>query len=232
MTPIKLAAYRRLATELLAFACDGPKGRDEHDAVYREITEGRDGPSPQQMAKYSSCADLAHWLYYRLGFREDWINREECHGWVVGANLNRWCPVPIGPNRFARKPEAIDFNPMAGDVIVINNAYGGHVLCVQYAEIPNDTPSPEQPMPMLDLWTAEYGQPGGMQKAHSVWPDGRGGLLLGKPHTSKGGNSIISHVRLDVALLGCEAWLEAVDVEVLRGYQADEVLVELKEALK
>jgi hypothetical protein len=183
------------------------------------------------MARYSSCADLAHWLWFRLGFREDFINRHEAHGWVVGANLNRWCPVPIGPNRFACKPAAGEFDPEPGDVLVISNSFGGHVMCVQHAEVPEDIGSREVPIPMLDIWTAEYGQPGGAQRTHSIWPDGRGGILLGKPHTAVGAHPVISHVRLENALLGCGAHLEAPDCDVLAGWQAAERIAALKAQL-
>lgn len=60
---------RQHAADLCEYAVNGAIGRVYDDPVYVSITGGRD-PGP----KYSSCGDLAHWMLYRLGCRESWVN--------------------------------------------------------------------------------------------------------------------------------------------------------------
>ena len=138
-------ASQKLAVALLEWACRGSLGVSEQDDRYRLVTEGRD-----HGAKYSSCGDLAHWLYYRLGVRQPWVNRAEHKGWRVGLNVSNLCWSP--PNAQARPSTSADFFE-PGDVIVVWNLPQGtdsHVLCV----IEHDRAKGV-------LLTAEYGQPGG-----------------------------------------------------------------------
>lgn len=138
-------AYQKLAVALLEWACRGSTGVSEQDARYRMVTEGRD-----HGASYSSCGDLAHWLYYRLGVRQPWVNRAEHHGWKVGMNVSTLCWNP--PNEQAKPSSSVDFFE-PGDVIVIWNLPHGtdsHVVCVIDHDRSKGT-----------LLTAEYGQPGG-----------------------------------------------------------------------
>jgi hypothetical protein len=172
---MKSLAYRRAyAAFFLDYACAGERGRDELDPVYRWITEGRDGPSALQRAKYSSCGDLGHALIRALGVDPalPWLNREDetpaPGDWKSGVNLNWLCPPPIGKCAVA-KPK-IDLPWLgAGDVIVVNNRFGGHVMCVTRFE------------PGL-IRTGEYGQPGGALRAHTLAP-----AFL---------NSVMSHISL------------------------------------
>lgn len=135
MTPEKIHEYRKRAVEWLEYACKGnpPKNSPRH----LEIKEGRDG------AKYSSCADLAHWLWFRLGLRLPWINRDEHLGWVDQVNISR-----IVSHSAVYQGERLE----GGDVIVIANVwpagYDAHVVCVV------DQPSANV------LCTAESGLPG------------------------------------------------------------------------
>src|SRR6186713_653784 len=85
-TDKQLPVLRTIATHLLDYAVCGDRGRNESDKVYDSITEHRD--RGVMRAKYSSCGDLGHWLVYRLGCRETWVNRAENGGWRVGLNVN------------------------------------------------------------------------------------------------------------------------------------------------
>lgn len=67
-----------------------------NNPVYKAVTEGRD-PGPG----YSSCADLAHWMLFRMGVRSKWINRAEHLGWKSGLNVSMLafsCPVARAPH--------------------------------------------------------------------------------------------------------------------------------------
>lgn len=104
--------YREAARLWCEFACADGAGRCANDPVYRWIVEGRDkGPS------YSSCADLAHWLLYRLGVRSVFVNRTEHNGYVPVVNVARLCARPIGTSPVARRLVAGEA-PLTGDVII------------------------------------------------------------------------------------------------------------------
>ncbi len=145
---------QRMAAELLNWATLDGEGVDELHPRYVTVTEGRDGPGAVQRAKYSSCADLAHWLLRCIGVRCDWLNRADDNdgrNWKSGVNLNWLCPPPIGPCSVASS-RLID-DPEPGDIFVENNVHGGHVfVAIRYDAI-NDI-----------LTSAEYGQPGGKVK--------------------------------------------------------------------
>lgn len=140
-----LLEYTALAVELVEYACGYGKGRPESDPVYQAVTEGRDRGAAQK--GYSSCGDLAHWLYFRLGVRSKWLNRVEHLGWKTGANVSRlaWeaphVTDPATSERFG-----------AGDVGIIWSKPTGtdaHVLVVLEDQQPRA------------LFVGEYGQPGG-----------------------------------------------------------------------
>lgn len=149
-----LSAYQDLALEYLDLATNGDTGRPESDPLYKLITERRDWG-----AGYSSCGDLVHWLLYRLGVRESWINRSEHMGWQSGANISRlaWkcleCRPPLNDEVF---------NP--GDILIIWNKIDGtdaHALVVRAHD-------------QSHVYSADYGQPGGARRKR---PLGVGGLL-------------------------------------------------------
>lgn len=182
LTPSDLPSAQTIAVALLLAAVNDEHGRDESDPFYKIVTENRDGPGAKLAAKYSSCADLAHWLFRCLGVRADWLNRnddEDAQRWRVGVNLNWLCPKPIGKCPIARAKLVGD--PSPGDVFVENNAYGGHVFCaVDY-------------LPARDtLISAEYGQPGGKLKTRTGF----------KPAFNK---RPYSHIKLSEVLGLCSA---------------------------
>jgi hypothetical protein len=127
---LTLDVWRAAAVALCEYACGREAGRSKDDAVYLEVTEKRDGPGPDQRRRYSSCGDLAHWLYKRLGVREEWLNRadDDAFGpWRPGANISRlWggaCPFDQVP------PDDPEWLPQAGDVVLIwNTGVDAHVM--------------------------------------------------------------------------------------------------------
>jgi hypothetical protein len=159
LTPSDLARAQAIAQALLLQAVNDEHGRDEGDSFYKIVTENRDGPSPLMRAKYSSCADLAHWLLRSLGVRADWLNRNDdgdAQPWRSGVNLNWLCARPIGKCPLATRK--LGGEPAPGDVFVENNVYGGHVFCAVDYVAKTDT-----------LISAEYGQPGGKLKTRSLF---------------------------------------------------------------
>jgi hypothetical protein len=127
---LTLDVWRSAAVALCEYACGYEAGRSKDDEVYREVTEHRDGPGPEQRRRYSSCGDLAHWLYKRLGIREEWMNRTDDGAfgpWKPGANVSRlWgggCPIDRAP------PNDPDWMPEPGDVVLIwNTGVDAHVM--------------------------------------------------------------------------------------------------------
>jgi hypothetical protein len=139
----ELHRLRLLAVRWCEYACNGSKGRPEHgDPVYDWVTEWRDGGD-----WYSSCADLAHWVLYRIGVRSSWINRQEHNGFVVGAGVSRLCwKAP------AFSPSGSE-SLLAGDIVVTwakPDTSDAHVSVVI-----------EHEREAGRLLSADYGQPGG-----------------------------------------------------------------------
>ena len=148
LSPAEILERRKLAAELLEWACY-PGAESEDDPRYQQVVEGRDSGAAQK--RYSSCADLAHWLLFRLGARFVWINRDELDGWRMGANVSRL----VRPGRKTPpKPAELD----AGDTLIIANDWpsgrDSHVVCVR-------GPATRRPDGVWVVPTAEYGQPGG-----------------------------------------------------------------------
>lgn len=135
MTQEKLHEYRKRAVGWLEYACAGNPGLDS--PRHLEVKEHRKGKG------YSSCGDLAHWLWYRLGVRLDFLNRAEHQGWTCGANVSR-----IVSQAVPYTGEKLE----GGDVIVVANDWprgrDAHVICII------DQPTAGE------LWTAESGLPG------------------------------------------------------------------------
>lgn len=193
-----LAAYRTAASALLTDAAGpAPGGRLTTDPKYRSVVEGRIAP------KYSSCGDLAHWLFYRLGVRAPWINRAEFkapagHGWRVGWNLAFLTAGPDNAAAYAARKLTAVPKLDAGDVFLISNVYGGHAICVTAGE--------DQPDGSRLIHTAEYGQPGGLPKTHILTLHAATGLVF------CGGNQVTHIVPLAAALA-----LPGLDAPDLRG---------------
>jgi hypothetical protein len=145
--------YHAMAADFCEYACNGMVGRGELDPVYQAVTEGRDIGAMQK--SYSSCGDLAHSLYYRLGVRLPWVNRAEHGGHRASQTennvtlLQRFKPRLINPKSETR------YAP--GDVgIIWNTGYDAHVFVILEDRQPKE------------LLVAEYGQPGGHIKERPV----------------------------------------------------------------
>lgn len=144
---VDLLRRQKLSALLLEWACTNAESI--HSDRYRVITEGRryDLCTPPS----SSCADLAHWLLYRLGVRLPWINRKEHLGWRAQVNVSRLATH----SGHVRLDEPLD----AGDIAIVCNhplGFDAHVICI-VADHGNGWYS-----------TAEYGQPGGELKSRQV----------------------------------------------------------------
>jgi hypothetical protein len=142
---------REFPLRYLDYATNGALGRPETDPVYKAVTENRDTPGawPWQPGYYSSCGDLAHWMYEMLGVRFEWVNRKSLGHYKVGMNVSR-----LAYNAFSRDPEPDElYNP--GDVLIVwqrKDTTDAHVICV------NDHSDPQ------NIITNEYGQPGGAMR--------------------------------------------------------------------
>jgi hypothetical protein len=89
--PIEL--WRAGIVALADWAAGGIVGRSKIDPVYVEVTENEHG-CPR--ARYSSCADLVHWLAKRLGIQRPWVNRtddEFGENWRFAVNVSRIAAV-------------------------------------------------------------------------------------------------------------------------------------------
>lgn len=174
-----------LVPALLDYACGDGKGRPHlGDPVYDAVVEGRQRQTEQLRAAwekrdpatrgpkpfYSSCGDLAHWLLYRLGVREPWLNRAEHRGWRPARNVTLLvCRAQYGTNALAEVATANDrYAP--GDILVVNTATPAttHVVVVR------EHPDPDT------LVVGEYGQPGGHIAAKTVTRPGKPRAALGK----------------------------------------------------
>jgi hypothetical protein len=157
-----LADYELFSDVLLMYAC-GFEGRNENDPVYQRVTEGRDVGAMQR--KYSSCADLAHWLHFRLGLRTSWINRAEHKGWKSGVNVSKLAFSAVAKTW---KKDVQDLH--RGDVGVIwslPDSTDAHVFVFH---------KPAGEVNSVPVWlTAEYGQPGGAPKSRTVTYQGKVG---------------------------------------------------------
>lgn len=120
------------------WACGWPEATrvTTDDPRYRIVTENR-GRGYLASAHGSSCGDLPHFGYEKIGIRLPWVNREAklANRWRGSwLNINRLVHPPIGAC-----PEAVPWPPDApvdgGDVVIISNRWkdGGsdaHAVCV------------------------------------------------------------------------------------------------------
>lgn len=146
---VDIDEYRALVRLLVPYAC-GAEGRAETDPIYQDVTEGRDTGAYRAM--YSSCGDLAHWLFCRLGLTSPWVNRAELGHYRTGMNVSNiaYHPKALTP--------AVDAAYATGDVLVIwsrPDTTDSHVIVVLDHQPPY-------------LYTGEYGQPGGALKTRQV----------------------------------------------------------------
>jgi hypothetical protein len=156
-----------LVRKLLDWACAGGQ-YDEFHPNYVSVTEGRDR-GQGNVGDISSCGELAHWLLYRLGARQDWINRREHRGWIRGVNVSALCYS--APNRVRKTPvpsRAFE----VGDIIVSwadPKTKDAHVMVVYEFEL----------FP-LRLIVAEYGAPGGQIAPKNISVRGDQYILQGR----------------------------------------------------
>jgi hypothetical protein len=132
---------RANALALASYATDGANGRGirwdngvpTEDGIHHEVTEGRRlefeiafhrgdawAVALAKTGGFSTCGELPHWLLYRLGCREPWINRAAFTGWRGGKNITlldvSGCTVRPSAGSAAR--------PKPGDVIMLRGAPG------------------------------------------------------------------------------------------------------------
>lgn len=151
----ELSVWQDAAVALCEYACGVPAGIGKDTAPYPEVTEGRDTGASR--ARYSSCADLAHWLLERLGVREKWINRASLHQFRDELNvyeIGLGCPIAHAAPVDSDWP-----GPGAGDICEIWNGIKGQDAHVFVCLGPGDNDG--------HLRTANYGE-GGMSAA--AWP--------------------------------------------------------------
>ena len=177
-----LDVWQRGAVALDEWACGYDQGRSKDDPVYlRDVCEGRDFGAAR--ARYSSCGDRFHWRQFRLGVREDWVNRAQHKGWKVGQNISKIASIPWAAGYGKPLPEFLDLLP--GDELLIwNNPKGtdAHSLSITQVSLLDVTTNPGGG---VKLTTANYGA-GGMSPAASpgarigssqlVYKRGAGGL--------------------------------------------------------
>jgi hypothetical protein len=192
--------------ELLIHAVNGATGRPHvGDPVYREVTEGRQdqeiaarkrwekadpakrGPRP---VRYSSCGDLPHWLYWQLGVRLPWVNRETNGQWRVGQNLTL---LTWPGNRLARKVtgdvKLDDLRELTtGDVLYTIGSYA-HVRCVVDYDPATAT-----------MTTAEYGMPGGKLKTRKLVERKDGIRVVDPADPGDEGSGLLGWLRLEAVL--------------------------------
>jgi hypothetical protein len=140
---------REAAVILAKYAVQDENGKNRNvdDPIHDWVTEGRRKKNEIRKKKgspevnYSSCGDLAHWLLYRLGNREKFLNRNEAFGcWKIGVNLSRlyWS------NYFIKFKKDQKEEPEIGDIIYLNKPDHVEILLEKKE----------------DVWiVAAYGQP-------------------------------------------------------------------------
>lgn len=137
MTTFDETALRKLANDWGWRWCNGSSGRSERDPIYlNELTEGRDQGASQ--AGYSSCADVIHGIWYRLGIRAPWINRKEFTGWRSGLNVSLLAFTATawlhgGSNGLYAAPPKPEAQFGAGDCLIVwphTNGNNAHVMMV------------------------------------------------------------------------------------------------------
>jgi len=156
---------RSVAVKLALYAVNDDKGRDVGDPVHEEVTEGRtkewevakrQGLSWALKMIYSSCGDLAAWLLWRLGCRDDNLmnrtNDDGIRNWIPGRNTT----AITGSKLFIRGTTRSAYQPQPGDILFTMNA-GGHIAIVLDWD----------PVRKL-VTTADYGQPYGRKRVREL----------------------------------------------------------------
>jgi len=97
--------------------------------LYVAVTEGRDGPGPEERKIYSSCGDQLHAILERLGVREPFLNRRSLGQYRQGENISLLqhphCPFASVP------PSYPSYRPPAGSLCLIwTTGFDAHALVV------------------------------------------------------------------------------------------------------
>ena len=117
---ISAGLWREGCASLAEYACGFGAGRSKDDPIYAQVTEGRDVGAMR--ARYSSCGDLGHWLLWRLGAREAWLNRSALGQYRIGQNISLLAAQGRAPT-----PEWI---PARGEIVLVwNNPQGADAHC-------------------------------------------------------------------------------------------------------
>jgi hypothetical protein len=169
------AILRETALALAAYATAQGAGRDAGDTVFERITEGRLSGNMARRKKgspevpYSCCGDLAHWMLFALGCRDErLVNRDTDGGetpWAMGANITR-----LGGSGLVQKAGP-GLRPKPGDILFLDQ-HGGHV-CVLRSWDEGDLIIE----PYGTVMTEDYGQPMGRRRTRKL-TSVRGALFL------------------------------------------------------
>jgi hypothetical protein len=196
--------YPKAVLALTEYACGGELGRSYlGDPVYQAVTEMRQeqtekirqrqllqGVPREKLAFYSSCADLVHWLYFRLGVRLGWINRDEMRastnqGWRVELNISLLSQPRMNSCVEMAKP-GDQYAP--GDCLHIGlpGTNQDHVMIVRSHDPKTGA-----------VEVAEYGQPGGAIHTHQ--------LVTKSGRVYMGQRQLLTVLRLQNVLLKADA---------------------------
>ncbi len=112
-----IEAIRHAAVAIAIYACDGFAGRVVGDKVFEYVTEKRQSQNIRarkhnpNIYPYLSCGDLAHYMLFAIGCRDEkLVNRDTDGGdipWRVGVNISRLSGHPAfvaASKTFSAKP--------------------------------------------------------------------------------------------------------------------------------
>ena len=159
ITGEEIDARRANVARRLEWACRGG-AYNTGNPEYLFVTEKR---GPHKFApKYSSCGDLGHWHFYMAGVRGRWLNQARAgRPWRSGLNVGLLAAQCLGKNYGADSSGVAawaDFGAEPGDVLIVKSYPGNeHVMVVR-----------EYDRAAHKLLTAEFGQPGGALKMHTL----------------------------------------------------------------
>ncbi len=105
------------------------QGFDKLAPKYKQVTENRDGPGPEQRKNYSSCADQLHAILEKVGVRlPTVINRGKNH--IYGSPQMSKLQRPTCP--FARSaPSDPSYRPPVGSLCLIwTTGFDAHALVI------------------------------------------------------------------------------------------------------
>src|SRR6478735_396883 len=182
---------------------DVVKGYDKLAPEYIRVTEGRDGPGPEQRKKYSSCADQLHAILDRVGVRlPTVINRGKNH--IYGSAQMTKLQKPTCPFS-SSAPNDPAYRPPVGSLCLIwTTGNDAHALVILGPGSDDN-----------HITTGNYGA-GGMSESTSpgaivadspcVWDAQRKALLIGRTkralHTVITPAAIVPYIDAQINLTG------------------------------